>query len=250
MTILKLLSYNIHKGFTAGNRAFVLTHIRESIRLAGADLVCLQEVLGKHSHPSAKIFDWPTTSQFEFLADELWPHYAYGCNSVYEEGHHGNAILSRFPIRLHKNHNISTNFLENRGMLHAEIDLCPGVLHVINMHLDLLKSGRRKQIDQLCKMVEQEIEVDEPLFIAGDFNDWTGEVSKMLKDRMGCNEAFIASGGKHARTFPAAFPLLSLDRIYARNVEIMSATTLAEGVWKSLSDHAAILGEFEVARFI
>ena len=249
MSTIKLLSYNIHKGFTAGNRDFVLSHIRESIRLAGADLVCLQEVLGEHSHPSAKINDWPTTSQFEFLAHELWPHFAYGCNSVYEEGHHGNAILSRYPITIHKNHNISTNFLESRGMLHAEIDLVPGVLHVFNLHLDLLQRGRRKQIEKLCKMVEQEVEEDEPLFIAGDFNDWTGEISKMLENRLGCSEAFIASSGRHARTFPAAFPLLSLDRIYTRNLEIVSATTLADGVWKSLSDHAAILGEFELIDF-
>ena len=93
------------------------------------------------------------------------------------------------------------------------------------------------------------VEEDEPLFIAGDFNDWTGEISKMLENRLGCSEAFIASSGRHARTFPAAFPLLSLDRIYTRNLEIVSATTLADGVWKSLSDHAAILGEFELIDF-
>lgn len=246
MSTIKLLSYNIHKGFTVGNRDFILSRIRESIRLAGADLVCLQEVLGEHSHPSAKILDWPTTAQFEFLADEIWPHYAYGRNSVYDEGHHGNAILSRFPIAIHKNHDISTNFLENRGMLHAEIDLDPGVLHVFNLHLDLFQRGRRKQIDLLCKAVKQEVEPHEPLFIVGDFNDWTGEISKMLKDKLGCDEAFIKSSGSHARTFPAAFPILSLDRIYTRNLEIMSATTLVDGIWKSLSDHAAIMGEFNL----
>ncbi len=37
-------------------------------------------------------------SQFAFLADEIWPHFAYGKNAIYSAGHHGNAILSKHPI--------------------------------------------------------------------------------------------------------------------------------------------------------
>jgi len=36
--------------------------------------------------------------QHEFLAHESWLHHAYGKNSVYDSGHHGNAILSRYPF--------------------------------------------------------------------------------------------------------------------------------------------------------
>ena len=43
---IKVLSYNIHKGFNANNSAFVLDEIRQAIRRSGSDLVFLQEVLG------------------------------------------------------------------------------------------------------------------------------------------------------------------------------------------------------------
>ena len=35
---LKILSYNIHKGFTAGNRRFVLKRMREVLEITNADL--------------------------------------------------------------------------------------------------------------------------------------------------------------------------------------------------------------------
>jgi endonuclease/exonuclease/phosphatase family metal-dependent hydrolase len=32
----------------------------------------------------------------------MWSDYAYGRNAVYPEGHHGNAVLSRFPLNITK----------------------------------------------------------------------------------------------------------------------------------------------------
>jgi endonuclease/exonuclease/phosphatase family metal-dependent hydrolase len=52
---IKVLTYNIHKGFSFGNRAFVLDKIREGIRLVGADLVFLQELQGYHVLHSKKV---------------------------------------------------------------------------------------------------------------------------------------------------------------------------------------------------
>ena len=80
---LRILSYNIHKGFSSGNRRFVLKKMREAIRLVHADLVFLQEVLGEHQVHRERVKEWPDQSQFEFLADEIWPHYTYGKNAIY-----------------------------------------------------------------------------------------------------------------------------------------------------------------------
>ncbi len=46
-----------------------------------------------------------------------------------------------------------------------------------------------------------------------------------------------------ARTFPAAFPLLRLDRMYVRGFRIASAQVLSGPTWRRLSDHAPILAE-------
>ena len=46
-----------------------------------------------------------------------------------------------------------------------------------------------------------------------------------------------------ARTFPSAFPLLRLDRMYVRGFAIASAQVLSGPTWRKLSDHAPILAE-------
>lgn len=45
----KVLTINIHKGFTAFNRRFILPELRDAVRTVSADIVCLQEVMGRSS---------------------------------------------------------------------------------------------------------------------------------------------------------------------------------------------------------
>jgi endonuclease/exonuclease/phosphatase family metal-dependent hydrolase len=75
------------------------------VRKVGADVVFLQEVLGTHAH--GKVEDWPEAPHYEFLADSIWPQFAYGRNMVYPKGHHGNAVMSKFPIVHFQNHDVS-----------------------------------------------------------------------------------------------------------------------------------------------
>ena len=242
---LRVLSYNIHKGFSTGNRRFVLSKIREAIRVVHADLVFLQEVFGKHSGHSQKIKDWPSEPQFEYLADQIWPHYAYGKNAVYSAGHHGNAILSKYPIRASENINVSMSRMEQRGLLHAIIDI-PGhelPVHAICVHFALFESARKRQILKLCERIESHVPRREPVIIAGDFNDWRARASEVLESQLGVSEAFVTSKGDHARTFPAWLPTLQLDRIYFRGLGLRSTECLTGNPWDALSDHAALSAE-------
>jgi endonuclease/exonuclease/phosphatase family metal-dependent hydrolase len=52
--------------------------------------------------------------------------------------------------------------------------------------------------------------------------------------------------GKLARTFPARMPVLPLDRIYLRGLTAKSSKIHHKGVWKKLSDHAALFVEGEL----
>jgi len=244
---LRLLSYNIHKGFNVGNRDFILKQIKSSIRETKATLVCLQEVLGSHSGHASRIQDWPKSSQFEFLADQTWDHYAYGKNSVYSEGHHGNAILSKHPIISFENEDASTNKLERRGFLHAVIKVPHfGVIHVINIHLNLFERDRMTQLKQLCNRVKRTIPENEALIIAGDFNDWRKSATVLLGEELGMKEAFIEKQGAHAKTFPSVFPVFCLDRIYFRGLRCASVKLLHNPLFRSLSDHLPIIAEFEL----
>lgn len=245
---IRVLSYNIHKGFNFGRGKFILNKIRESIREVHPDLVFLQEVLGQHEGHRLKIKNWPIQPQFEFLAQELWPHFAYGKNAVYTSGHHGNAILSKHPFILFENIDISTNQLEKRGLLHGIIDV-PGrkkPMHAICVHLGLFESERFSQLKQICTRLDSHVPHDEPLILGGDFNDWRGRISTSFEARLGIKEVFYAKYGTHARTFPSWYPTLKLDRIYCRGFEIKSAECLARPPWSVLSDHAPLMTELNL----
>jgi len=243
---MKVLSYNIHKGFSTLNSKFVLSAIRTAIQSVGADLVFLQEVLGRHVKHSLKHEDWPDESQFEYLADQMWPHYAYGKNAVYSEGHHGNAILSRYPILKWENWDISTNSREKRGLLHSEFKWpnTEKTVHGICLHLDLLEKGREKQAEKLLTRIHA-IPADAPVILAGDFNDWRSRISRKLAGELKMSEAYEEFKGYHAKTFPSFLPMLRLDRIYFRNLKLKSVECLSGPPWNQLSDHVALMAEFE-----
>lgn len=245
---LTVLSYNIHKGFSTTGLGFTLRHMKKNLDQTKANLVCLQEVLGRHEELSKNIDNWPIQSQFEFLADQVWDHYSYGQNAIYASGHHGNAVLSEYPIVEWKNTDISTNRFESRGFLWCRVQIpqMQEALHVVTVHLDLLEVGRMKQVSQLADALQRFIPPAAPLIIAGDFNDWTGRACRYLEHHLKMSEAHSVLTGSYAKTFPSAFPILKLDRVLVRNAQVVSARVLSENGWRSLSDHLPLLVELEL----
>lgn len=249
---LKVISYNIHKGFSVGNVKFLLDEIRSAIRLINADLVFLQEVCGEIDKKKARKFQSPTESQFEFLADSVWSHIAYGQNAVYKKGDHGNAVLSKFPIIFNENIDISTLQMSQRGILHTIIEYTEPSkklkipIHILCVHLGLLESERREQISKLCERIKTTIPDHEPLVLAGDFNDWRQKANDMLQKELGLKDAFKECHGSLAKTYPAWFPLLKLDRIYFRGLKVTAAESLTGSPWNRLSDHAALVVDFHL----
>lgn len=245
---VRVLSYNIHKGFSIGNRRFVLGAIRDAIVAINPDIVFLQEVLGEHRGHAARVHSWPELGQHDFLASESWGHVAYGPNRHHRHGHHGNAILSRFPVSAWTNTNISTNRLEHRGVLHAKLQL-EGVqlpLHCLCVHMNMVGSGKLKQLGDVAGLANREVLSNEPLILAGDFNDWSKRASQQLVDQLGTNEAFKSAQGAYARTFPSWLPVFPLDRIYTRGFEVVSTAVLKGSPWRTLSDHAALFAELRL----
>ena len=238
---LAVATYNIHKGFSHFNRRMIMHHLRDRLRVLGSDVLFLQEVVGHNARHAINHEHWPEQPQHEFLADSVWSDFAYGKNAVYREGHHGNAILSRYPIVKWDNLDISTNPVEQRGMLHAEIAV-PGWkenLHCVCVHLGLFAPGRRRQVASICERIKTLVPHGAPLVIAGDFNDWRAKASEAL-NALGVHEVFETAHGRIARTFPARMPILTLDRIYVRGLEVKS-TKIHHGLgWSKLSDHAAL----------
>lgn len=243
---IKVLSYNIHKGFSLG-RKFILESLRESIQKTGANLVFLQEVQGENKKLAKKHLDWPSMTQLEYLADSMWPHHAYGQNAVYEEGHHGNGLLSQYPLILVENIDISNNRFEKRGLLHTVIHFEEKVeIHLICVHLDLMDSGRSQQTQKIIERIQSHVPEKAPLILAGDFNDWGQKATDRLQSRLHLDEVFLYQEGQHAKSYPAVFPLLPLDRIYFRGLHPQKALCLKGKPWNQLSDHNALYAEFDL----
>jgi endonuclease/exonuclease/phosphatase family metal-dependent hydrolase len=244
---LRVLTVNTHKGFTFFNRRFVLHELRDALREVGADLVFLQEVHGSHARHAQRFADWPQGSHYEFMADQIWPEFAYGKYAVYPDGDHGNALLSKYPIVGHHNHDISIDGQEGRGLLHCTVQLPDGEpLHAICVHLGLKEQHRTRQLELLCSVVHNEVPALSPLVIAGDFNDWRNRAHRILERCAGLREVFEQAHGRAAKTFPARMPLLRLDRIYVRNARVHTPLSLPSRPWSRLSDHAPLAAEMSL----
>lgn len=245
MTTLKIATYNIHKGFSQFNRRVVLHELRERLRELDADILFLQEVQGAHAGHVQRHADYPSGPQHEFLADEFWAHHAYGMNATYDEGHHGNAILSRFPIVQTFNKDVSAHRFESRGLLHCEVDMEGLQVHCLCAHFGLFAKGKRVQMRALVEYVLNEIPAGAPLLIAGDFNDWRNQLSLTLAQELGVQDVFDLQEGKPARSYPSRVPLFRLDRIYVRGFKVQNCDVHIGGKWLRLSDHAALSAQLE-----
>ncbi|MFZ6725367.1 endonuclease/exonuclease/phosphatase family protein [Undibacterium sp. MH2W] len=262
---LRIATYNMHKGVSAFGREARIHDMKEAIAGLNADLIFLQEVQGRHDNHAKRHSAWPQAGHHEFLADDSH-HVAYGMNAVYEHGHHGNALLSRYPIISLVNHDVSDHAYEQRGILHAVVQIDTVAVHCFVIHLGLFAASRRRQIHALIQTIVRDTPPGAPLIIAGDFNDWNQRLSSTLYEHLGVDEAFDMAGRlgstspasgslktffapwrrSHARTFPAQFPCLCLDRVYLRGFQVEQATVLQHAPWRALSDHVPILVNLEM----
>lgn len=283
MSVIRVVSYNIHKGRSATGSRESLADLRLGLYNLRPDLLFLQEVQGRNQQHIS------LDAQHESLGAALCMETAYGCNAVHERTDHGNALLSRFPILSHENQDISDHKMEQRGLLHAVVDVNGTPVHCLVVHLGLFAGGRSRQVAALLERIKRLVPDDEPLLVAGDFNDWNNRLAPLFVKQLGLYEVFAIAPqddkvGKlrssvarfrnsllpfpkplplaqkvhelgingaarltpPPRTFPSAFPWLRLDRIYQRGFAVRKAQVLHGSPWKQLSDHAPLIAELEL----
>ena len=286
MPLIRVVSYNIHKGRSFGGRD-ALADLRLGLHGLRPDVLFLQEVQGRNDQHVA------LHAQHESLAAALHMEVAYGCNAVRNRTDHGNALLSRYPILSAENEDISDHRLEQRGLLHGVIDKAGREIHCFVVHLGLFARGRERQISQIMDRINRTVPESAPVLIAGDFNDWNDRLAPLFVRQLGMVEVFAEAPLTHGevprlresvrrlggmlrgdlepgvtrtaqvrihqiamsgvsrispppRTFPSAFPWLRLDRIYQRGFAVRSARVLRGRPWTQISDHAPIIAELEL----
>jgi endonuclease/exonuclease/phosphatase family metal-dependent hydrolase len=130
----------------------------------------LQEVHGSHQQHAQRHPAWPETPQYEFLADSMWPQFAYGRNAVYPHGDHGNALLSKFPIAT------TTWMFQSRATNSAACCIaswkCRAMTRCMLCAYTWACVSPSAAPGQLLLDLLASLPPDAPVIVAGDFNDW------------------------------------------------------------------------------
>lgn len=205
------------------------------------DIVALQEVVAREGSRADH-------HQARYLAEQLGYHAEIGENRLHRGGAYGNVLLSRYPIRSARNHDISVPGRERRGCLHTEVEHSSGfVLHLFNLHLGTAHFERRIQARELFgRRIFSDRELAGKTIVLGDFNEWTrGLASRMFTAHFQSAHAHLPVG--RAYTFPGVLPLLRLDHIYFdRELRLDHVAIHRSPTALVASDHLPLVAEFSL----
>lgn len=243
MNVIRVATYNIHKGVQGigPQRRLEIHNLGHAVEQLDADIVCLQEVRKLNRGEARHFAHWPELPQADFLAPEGYEA-IYRTNAVTRHGEHGNAVLSRWPVVAHQHEDISDHRFEQRGLLHVEVMVHGQAVHVVVVHLGLIRASRARQVAQLQRFIQREIPPAAPLLVAGDFNDWGTLVQRAL----GATHLSAFQGDRQP-TFPARMPMVQLDYVYARGLTPVGVVVPRGRIWWRMSDHLPLIAEFKLA---
>ncbi len=236
--LLRAVTYNIRKGKGASGRGnMAVDGVARALGHERVDLLLCQEVF----HASRR-----GPEQSQELAQALGlPHY-YRANKQRRVGHHGNAVFTKYPVEVVKNHDVSTNFLERRGVLYLKLDVHGTALHVLNVHLGLNQRQRLTQIARIAGIVREAVAAHEPVILGGDFNDWNEKLDGIIVHELGFANAAANLRREHRFTWHARRPMFNLDRIYLRNLHVRHIERLHGHPWRDLSDHLPLAVDLDL----
>ncbi|MDX9753962.1 MAG: endonuclease/exonuclease/phosphatase family protein [bacterium] len=232
--LLRVMSYNIHHAEGMDGQVDV-ERIAAIIRDASADLVALQEV-DRGVERSHRI-DIPAK-----LAELTGMHAAFFKNIDHQGGEYGNAILSRFPIQKAENrHYHMLHSAEQRGLLHAWIDVPGRPLLFLSTHLDFRREDaeRLENAKEITKVREANTTL--PAILCGDFNDHpNGRLHQAMKTAW--LDAWEAAGEGDGFTYSSQDPKSRIDYIYLTQDSGWTVQAIRV-IPTEASDHMPLLAE-------
>jgi endonuclease/exonuclease/phosphatase family metal-dependent hydrolase len=237
---MRLLSYNIHKGIGGRDRRYDLSRVIDVIEQENPDLICLQEV--DHNCKRSRFHD-----QCELLTQHFNAVARLRQTTVrLKTGGYGNLILSRWPI--HGGHQISLRMggKRPRGAQMGIVETPEGPLYLVHWHLGLAEKERHWQVDHLLTHHLFREAADLPVLVAGDCNDWRNTLwaGPFAQHKF----TQVTSPISRFRSFPAYFPMGSLDKAFYRgNVFVRQARVVRSTLAKVASDHLPLVIDFHLS---
>jgi endonuclease/exonuclease/phosphatase family metal-dependent hydrolase len=239
---IRVATYNVHKCRGLDRRTNP-DRIAGVIAALDADIIAIQEIVDARNGK-------PEFDQARRIHSQLNGYeFCFGENRRLHGGAYGNVTLSRFPVQLCENYDLTWRYRERRGCLRTDISLAKRtVLHLFNVHLGTSFAERRHQGR---KLLTDEIltrpEYAGPRIVVGDFNEWTRGLASRL---MGHAFAEVKPGKflRYSRTYPGILPMLHLDHFYYdKHLALKSFRLYRSRSALVASDHLPMVAEFEIA---
>jgi endonuclease/exonuclease/phosphatase family metal-dependent hydrolase len=227
---IRLATYNTH-GHVGRDRTYDPQRTADVIRELKADVVALQEVVSRQGRLEA----------LEFLAEETGMRAVSGPTLLRADSDFGNALLARAELLDVQRVDLSFERSEPRGAIDAVLGIRGERLRVIGTHLGLRPAERRHQVGAL--LARHDCDDPEPTALMGDINEWFlwGWPLRQLHARFGRPPA--------PATFPAAWPLFALDRIWIKPLARLRRLAVhASPLARVASDHLPVVAVIDASR--
>lgn len=208
---IRIMTYNVHSCIGMDGKTST-ERVAEVIYRSGADVVALQEV-------DTGLVRTGLSDQAREIAAILNMHFHFHPSLYREEGAYGNALLSRFPLRLRQGGALpappGSRRFEKRGVLWAEVSFPERPVQVIATHFGLVRPER---ILQVLTLLGPEWlghpECSSPVVVCGDFNSMPrSQVYRRMVDRFQDVQHSLA-GWRPKKTWPSRYPVIRIDHMF------------------------------------
>jgi endonuclease/exonuclease/phosphatase family metal-dependent hydrolase len=245
---VRVATYNIHRALGCDNRLEV-GRIVEVIETLDADVIALQELETPEVQTSAELLDRLTEVGYEAVL---------GPTILSAQHSYGNALLTRLPVLSCTRVDISVDHREPRGLIDVQLGVVSGAspsapaggaeaaprLRCVTTHLGLDPAERGAQIARIIEQLDDpRMDSDRgmaPIILLGDFNEWRPTA------RLRPIDARLRRVPPRA-TWPARWPLLSLDRIwYGGDIALLGSQVVRSGHARVASDHLPLRAGFRL----
>ena len=210
--------------------------VAQVLHAIDADIVALQEVIGAGPKGGSHI---------EEIGAALGMGWVMAPTRQLRGQQFGNAVLSRFPIVHHAQHDLTWKSCEERGMQRVDVDVHGRLLHVYNVHLGTALLERRHQARRLATIAADR-HVTGPKIVLGDFNEWMrGLTTTLLSAKL--KSVDLQQFMRRRRHYPGLFPILHLDHIYYDGaLDVVHIEVFRNRLSLVASDHLPLIADIRI----
>lgn len=241
---IRVMSYNVH-ACVGVDRRLLPERIARVIASIGPDVVALQEVDRNRRRTGF-------CHQAQEIANHLEMDHHFHPSLEVDDGHYGNAILSRFRLQVRRAAPLARPYpmlrLEPRAAIWTELDVDGTPLQFVNTHLGLLPGERLLQVHDLVGPDWlSHPDCAGPLVLCGDFNAVPGSPAhRALCRHLGdCDQQLAV--GRRLNTYTSYLPVTRLDHVFVSpHLKVVEVSVPRDSLTRIASDHLPLVVDLEL----